>query len=290
MSINPPVAWQRLTITSTPEILDILSQILCEWGSGGSIHEENSITAYFSPADKDEIDNKIQMLRSELGAELRTEWSFEQGEPWRDEWKKYYKPSRISDRLAVCPSWEDWNESAEGLNILRLDPGSAFGAGTHETTILCMRLMDDLLKVKNKNIDSFLDVGCGAGTLLLAARMLGVPRAAAIDIDYSATAVARENAGKNMVAAGSSFLCGDLRAIRGSFSLVAANILYQVLMGLAPTLADLTAPGGNLILSGMLADEAPSASQLFGKYGFSEDRREILGEWGGLVLTRRAAG
>jgi len=288
MSNITPVAWQRLTIKSTPEILDILAQILCEWGSGGSIHEENSITAYFSPADKDEIDNKIQMLRRELGADLHTEWNFEQGEPWRDEWKKYYKPIRISDRLAVCPSWEEWNESAEGLNILRLDPGSAFGAGTHETTTLCMRLMDDLIKVKN--IDSFLDVGCGAGTLLIAARMLGVPKAAAIDIDYSATAVARENAEKNQVAAGSSFLCGDLRAIRGKFSLVAANILYQVLMGLAPSLAELTAPGGNLILSGMLADELPSASLLFEKYGFSVDRREILGEWGGLVLTRRTAG
>lgn len=276
--------WLLLTISSDSETLDILAQILGEWGSGGSIHEEASVTAYFPPDMKEEIDEKIRAFKEDLNVELQATWRREEGESWRDEWKKYYKPNRISPRLAICPSWEIWDGPTEGINILDLDPGSAFGAGTHETTILCMRLMDDL--EKEKPIGSFLDVGCGAGTLLIAARMLGIPTAAAIDIDHSAVVIARDNAEKNRTAFGSSFLCGDLRALKGQFSLAAANILYQVLMGLAPTLGELVAPGGNLILSGMLDFELSSASNLFNKYGFSEERRETLGEWGGLLLSR----
>jgi ribosomal protein L11 methyltransferase len=172
--------------------------------------------------------------------------------------------------------------------VIRLDPGRAFGTGTHETTRLCLALLDDA--VGQSPPSAFLDVGCGSGILSIGARLLGVPRAVALDIDGLAAGATRENARANGVADGVRAVCGDLRCLRGTFPLAAANILYQILLGLAPALAARVAPGGLLVLSGLLVPEIPSAAAVYGsdRVGFEVLRRETLGEWGALVLRRAA--
>jgi len=129
-------------------------------------------------------------------------------------------------------------------------------------------------------------VGCGSGILSVAALRLGVDRAVALDIDPLAAEATRENAAVNGVVQNLLCFCGDLRSLRGTYPLVAANILYQVLLGLAPLLTARVAPGGRLLLSGMLVGELLSAAAVYGALGLREVRREEDGEWGALVLDR----
>jgi ribosomal protein L11 methyltransferase len=226
----------------------------------------------------------MRRYAADLTERIRWSWGRDVGETWREAWKAHFRPTRISNRLAVCPGWEEWAPDDSRVRVIRLDPGRAFGTGTHETTRLCLRLIDEALEGEPPG--SFLDVGCGSGILAIGALLLGAARAVALDVDRVAATVARENARVNRVTPRLLTLCGDPRAVRGSYPLVAANILYQILLGLAPTLARKVTPGGRLVLSGTLAPELDPAAELYGKHGLREIRRAVEGEWGALMLTK----
>ncbi len=170
------------------------------------------------------------------------------------------------------------------MRVIRLDPGRAFGTGTHETTRLCLGLLDRALSARPGA--QVLDVGCGSGILSIGALLLGAGRAVALDIDPLAAQAARENARRNGVADRLRVVAGDLRAVGGAYPLVVANILYQVLLGLAPELSTRVEPGGTLILSGLLTQEAASAETVYGALGLRPETREVEGEWAAVVLRR----
>lgn len=268
---------------AAPEVLEAVSLLLVDAGAGGTEETAGGVAAYFPSGRQEAVEALLATYAADLAAPLRWEWaSVPPG--WEDAWKAFFRPTRVSKRLAVCPSWEDWTPAEPGVKVIRMDPGRAFGTGAHETTRLCLRTLDGLLEGDARG--PLLDVGCGSGILSVAAALLGVRRVAALDIDALAAGATRENALRNGVGARVSALCGDLRCVRGAYPIAVANILYQVLLGLAPILSGKVAPGGTLLLSGMLAPELDSAGRVYGGLGLREVAREVEGEWGALLLRR----
>jgi ribosomal protein L11 methyltransferase len=175
---------------------------------------------------------------------------------WEREWLKDFRPMRFGRRLWVCPDGQPPGGPAEA--VLELDPGLAFGTGTHPTTALCLEWLDGAIRGGER----VLDYGCGSGILALAAVKLGAREAAAFDIDPQALHATRENAAKNGLAARIA-VAGYASDIAGRFDVVLANILSGPLIGLAPALAPRTRSGGALVLAGMLARQADEVAQAY---------------------------
>ncbi|GAB4250926.1 MAG: 50S ribosomal protein L11 methyltransferase [Deferrisoma sp.] len=277
--------WLRLTVSAPAEVREALGALLVDWGAPGTAEEGEALVAWFPAGERGRVQARIERYALDLGAPVGWRWDDEPEEGWRDRWKAFYKPSRVSARLGVCPSWETWPPELGAVRVIRLDPGRAFGTGTHETTRLCLRLLDEELAARPGA--DLLDVGCGSGILSIGALLLGARRAVALDIDPLAAEATRENARANAVVERLRVVCGDLRSLRGAYPLVVANILYQVLLGLAPELGRRVAPGGGtLILSGLLTTETASAARVYGAQGLEPVRQETEGEWAALVLRR----
>jgi ribosomal protein L11 methyltransferase len=203
---------------------------------------------------------------------------------WGEEWKKGLGPITVG-RLFLRPSWVEAAPPAGAAEVV-LDPGMAFGTGTHATTSLCLGAIDDFLARRPGG--SVLDVGTGSGLLAIAARKLGAGRVAANDNDPVAVAVAGENAARN----GAPLeLTGEApETIPGAFDLVVANILANVLVDLASVLARKTAPGGELVLAGILVPQEEEVRLPFLASGLLPLSGERRGEWSLLRFRRPEAG
>jgi ribosomal protein L11 methyltransferase len=188
-------------------------------------------------------------------AELAARWPARvvtiEGDEWREAWKAYFEPTRVGPRLVVRPSFKPYAPEPDDV-VLTLDPGGAFGTGTHETTRLLLEGLQRHLRAGAH----VLDVGCGSGILAIAALLLGAVRATGVDVDPEAVRVSRENAEHNGVSDRLALYEGTLAALpAGRFPLVLANIESRVLVPLAAELAARVAPGGVLVLGGLLAPE-----------------------------------
>jgi ribosomal protein L11 methyltransferase len=203
-------------------------------------------------------------------------------EDWGEGWKKDLRPLDVG-RVRVRPSWIDAPPPPGAVEVV-LDPGMAFGTGSHPTTSLCLAALSDLLA--GRAGASVLDVGTGSGLLAIAARKLGAGRVAANDEDPVAVEVARENAERNGVSL--ELTVDPVERIAGTFDVVVANILANVLVALAPSLAAKVAPGGVLLLSGILGPQEDEVRRAHVAQGLAPlpngDRRD--GEWSLLALRR----
>lgn len=276
-------AWLKITLRGNDGDLEALGLALMELGSGGIEEGAGYVAAWFKPEGREEVEARLAALSAASGGGVSWEWDEVEKEDWWESWKKYFHPFRASERLWVRPSWEEADPPEPAMITLIVDPGRAFGTGAHETTRLCLRLIDEALR--DKPCGEMLDVGCGSGILTVAARLLGVPKATAIDIDPLAVSATIENAGTNHVAEGVLAARADVRAVNARYPLVVCNILYQIIMGIAPELCRRVEPGGALILSGFLTPELDSVERMFGNLGMTVVKREELGPWGALVLT-----
>ena len=169
-------------------------------------------------------------------------------EDWNNNWKQYFHPIPVGKRLLIRPDWEQ-AENPEGRVVLDLEPGIAFGTGTHETTHLCMEFLEDAIKPGSE----MLDVGCGSGILSVAGLLLGAKRAVGVDIDSLAVKTAAQNAERNRVADRFTGICGSLtEQVEGKFDVVAANIVADVVIELTKDIERYLAPGGDYIVSGII--------------------------------------
>ncbi|MBR0319738.1 MAG: 50S ribosomal protein L11 methyltransferase [Clostridia bacterium] len=183
---------------------------------------------------------------------------------WNENWKKYYKPFRAGKHLVIKPSWETW-DAQEGDLIIEMDPGMAFGTGTHETTALCVELIEDYYKG-----GTLLDVGTGSGILALCAAKLGAENITAVDIDPDAVRVAKENAQRNGVADKIDVREGDLiQGLDASFDFAAANILAPIVKLLLPPMYKHTVKGGLFICSGILKEQEEDVCDAIEKAGYT---------------------
>jgi ribosomal protein L11 methyltransferase len=206
-------------------------------------------------------------------------WSDLADRDWASAWKERWQPQRIGRRLVVVPSWQSHSARPDDL-VLTLDPGMAFGTGTHETTQLCAEALERI----DPTGHSLLDVGCGTGILALFGARLGARPVVAVDNDADAIAIARANAIANGLADRLRLAVSSDVGVAGTFDIVVANILLATLCELADAISRRVAPGGMLILSGLLVDQLDAVLRAYLPRGLREDDRRVRGEWGLLQL------
>jgi ribosomal protein L11 methyltransferase len=205
-------------------------------------------------------------------------FSFVADEDWANGWKKYYHPLRISPRILVCPSWETAAPEA-GERVVSLDPGSAFGTGSHETTSLCAERLDALLPPGA----SVLDLGCGSGILAIIASRLGAGSVEAIDIDPLAVKVAKDNCAINRVAV--DVHAGELKdARRPRYDFVVANIIADVIAALAADVPARLAPGGTFVASGIILEKSDRVLDACRAAGLALVESHRKGDWCAFVF------
>ena len=213
---------------------------------------------------------------------------------WMEAWKQYYKPILIGQRLLILPAWMD---SPEPSRIaIKIDPGMAFGTGTHPTTQLCLELMEAYINLSGLNDLTGLqviDVGCGSGILSIAALKLGAEKALGVDIDAESIVNSRENADTNEVGEELILGVGSVQEILdGKFEyekapLVVANILAPVIIRLfGAGMADLIEENGSIILSGILQEQEHSVIEEGQAQGLKMNERRQLGDWVALTMSR----
>jgi ribosomal protein L11 methyltransferase len=222
----------------------------------------------------------IDDLRRRLPPELPFAVEPLPDKPWEREWLKDFRPMRFGRRLWVCPGGQA--AGAEHAVVIELDPGLAFGTGTHPTTAMCLEWLDQL-ELEGK---ALIDYGCGSGILAIAALKLGASRAMAIDIDPQALIATRENAARNAVA--NLELGGGQELGNASADALVANILAGPLVELAPQLAAAVKPGGAIALSGILIEQAPAVTAAYQPW-FDIGLAATRDSWG-LLSGRRRTG
>lgn len=194
-----------------------------------------------------------------------------------DTWRQFAKPVDVVPGLIVKPAWVALKVAA-GTKVVSIEPGSTFGAGDHPTTLLCLRAVDRLVEPGA----TVLDVGCGSGVLAITAKVLGAGRAVGIDISPAAVPVTLANAAANGVDVEVS--TAPLADVDGSFDLVVANILAPALVGLSAELRRVLAPGGALVVSGVLAEAARHQHVLDALAPLEVDRIDVLDVWAAITL------
>ncbi|MGN0665063.1 MAG: 50S ribosomal protein L11 methyltransferase [Huintestinicola sp.] len=212
-------------------------------------------------------------------------------EDWANNWKKYFKPLTVGNKLVIKPSWEEYDGSDGDRTILEIDPASSFGTGQHNTTQLCLELLEEYLSENDK----VLDVGCGSGILSIASVLLGAESAYAVDIDLNSTRIAEENAVKNhipadkyKVRAGNIItdeeLCGEIVA-EGSYDLITANIVADVLIAMSPIFGRFLKKLGTIIISGIIIERCSEVMEAMENNGFKRDRLVESGGWAAAAFT-----
>lgn len=198
-------------------------------------------------------------------------WEALADQPWERAWMDHFEPLRCGSRLWICPSWRE-PPDPEGINLL-LDPGLAFGTGTHPTTYLCLQWLDGLV-LRGTTV---VDYGCGSGILGIAALLLGADAVIAVDNDPQALLATRENLHRNGLADNLLTTCLPEELPDTAAAVVVANILAEPLVALAGRIAGLTAPGGQLCLSGIMAHQEDQVRAAYPGFRFSATTRRD--EW-----------
>ncbi|MBB6342226.1 ribosomal protein L11 methyltransferase [Pseudomonas fluvialis] len=290
--------WLQVRLAITPEQAETYEDALLEVGAVSVTFMDAEDQPIFEPdlgttplwshthllalfeADTDP-DNLVAHLQLLTGGEL-PQHQIEQIEDqdWERSWMDNFQPMRFGQRLWIVPSWHEAPEP-EAVNLL-LDPGLAFGTGTHPTTSLCLQWLDG----QALEGCTVLDFGCGSGILAIAALLLGAERAVGTDIDPQALEASRDNAGRNGIAAERFplYLPGDMPA--GTYDVVVANILAGPLVQLAPTISAHVRPGGRLALSGILAEQADEVRAAYSDL-FELDPTAVQDGWVRISGVRR---
>ena len=195
---------------------------------------------------------------------------------WENNWKQYFHPIKIGERLLIRPTWED-EYDAEGRAVLHLEPGLAFGTGSHETTRLCLEALERNIKGGEK----VLDVGCGSGILAIASLLLGAESATGVDIDELAVKTAEENGKMNGFGNDRlTFIHGDLAdKVSGKFDIVVANIVADVIIMFCKTVPDFMADNAVFITSGIINIREQEVVDAFAENGFEIIARHADGGW-----------
>ena len=204
-------------------------------------------------------------------------------EDWSNAWKKYYHPVQVGEHLVVCPSWEAYDRKPDEV-VLTLNPGMAFGTGTHDTTRLCMELLEKYITPQ----DTVLDVGCGSGILAITAALLGANKIIGCDIDEVAVKVAGENAALNGVQDRIAFHQGDLTSqVEGSFQIICANIVADVIIRLSEDAGRYLAKDGIFITSGIIDTREQDVLNALVQNGFQVIERRTSGGWVALACKAK---
>lgn len=305
--------WLEISVETEAAAVETVSAILREYGDGGVAIEQHvvpdgedgsyhydsarplTVTTYV-PATADGK-QRCRALAAALGhltvfnlAQIGPPRTREVAEEdWATAWKEFYHPMRFGRRLVVKPSWRVFQADPNDL-VIELDPGMAFGTGLHQTTAMCLALLEDYVRPGA----TVLDQGTGSGILAIAAARLGARRVIAVDSSEVAVAAARENVARN----GLSYAIqvrhdtlpsrgegqqGVSSALPAAYDLIVANIIANVIIALAAPFAAVLRPGGVLLASGIIRDREDDVRAALGAAGLAVERREARDEWITLV-------
>lgn len=306
-------AWKELTITVNREAEEAASNILIESGSAGVAIDDSAdyigqedrfgelypeieqsdmvtITAYYpETADIEAVRAQVNERLAELtgfGVEtgeiaLNTQELAE--EDWAENWKKYYEPARITHDLTIVPSWTEDYVASSGEKLIKLDPGMAFGTGTHPTTKMSLFALEQILR----GGETVIDVGTGSGVLSIASSLLGAKDIYAYDLDDVAVRVAQENIDLNDGTENIHVAAGDLlKGVAIEAEVIVANILADILIHLTDDAYRLVKDEGYLIMSGIIAEKCQMVINAAEKAGFFLETHMKQGEWNCVIFKK----
>jgi ribosomal protein L11 methyltransferase len=309
--------WSEFSVHTTQEAVEPICNILHEAGASGVVIEDPQdlmkdwgdkfgeiyqlspddypkegviVKAYFLVNESfsttvDEIKELITNLTTydiDIGSN-KVSLHEVQEEEWAHAWKKYYKPVRISDSITIKPTWESYEKTHEGEKIIELDPGMAFGTGTHPTTVLCIQSLEKVLQEG----DRVIDVGTGSGVLSIAAAMLGASEILALDLDEVAVNSAKQNVSINkvdhLVTVSQNNLLDD---IEGCYDLVVANILAEVIIRFVQNAARVLKQDGLFITSGIINSKKTLVKESLLQYGFEIVEELQMEDWVAIIAKK----
>ena len=310
--------WSEIAIHTTHEATEAVANIFHEAGSSGVIIEDSAepdreredrfgeiyeldkdnfpsegvIVKAYLPINSFLIETMkdIERLIAELPNyglnvgrnEIQT--SEVDDEDWATAWKKYYHPVKISGRFTIVPTWEEYEPVDSDELIIELDPGMAFGTGTHPTTVLCMQALE---KYVQKD-DIVVDVGTGSGVLSIGAAMLGAKRVQALDLDFTAVTVAKENIELNNVGNIIEVTHGNLlESVKIQPNIIIANILAEVIMSFSADAATLLPEDGLFIVSGIIGEKRDLVKNDLLEKGFEIIESVLMEDWVAIIAKKK---
>jgi ribosomal protein L11 methyltransferase len=299
--------WLEISMTVDSELAEAVSEVLARFvangiaiegaitqeGVEGEVRQVGPLRVYgFIPVDEHLEEKRLEVEKALWHLNLiqtvpQPVFRFLEDQDWMAVFKQHYHPIPVGNRLLILPAWID--QKTEGRIPVKIDPSMAFGTGTHPTTQMCL----ELLETYTPQAQPIIDVGCGSGILSIAAVKLGAAKAISVDIDTAAVRSTGENAEINGVVGLLETGEGSVEEIlKGQFSLkqaplVVANILLSVILKLfGMGLADLVNPGGNLILSGLILEQADTVDAAARKIGLNFIEKRQMGDWIALVYQK----
>ncbi|MCL1981194.1 MAG: 50S ribosomal protein L11 methyltransferase [Proteobacteria bacterium] len=294
--------WLKITLFCPHPLLEPAADLMGVLsGAGVEQSPENEdgalISGFFQlddddPAGPDQASSLLTRVEREMG-ELFALYGCVVSKPtsqlladqdWATCWQQYFTPIEIVPGLVIKPSWEDY-QPEPGQMVIEMDPGMAFGTGQHASTRMALALIRQCLEACHCR--EALDVGTGTGILAMAAALSGAEQVVAIDNDPDAVAVALDNIANNGFAGKVTVSITPVDQIQGSFPLICANIVHDVLVELAATLTRLAVPGGHLVLAGILSgDQETNIIRTYRQLGWQPLDRLHQEEWAALLLRR----
>jgi ribosomal protein L11 methyltransferase len=284
-------SWLQLSVRTGAVDVDALSNFLIERGSPGVVLKKTGVDAFFAHSKDDATlrkDIRLFLERiaqiSSFGRKPRVRWKIIKEQDWQNSWKRFIKPRRVGRSFWVTPPWLE-PPKFRRRQVITIEPGLAFGTGTHATTrgsMECLELVADRLQ---KGEFTGLDVGTGSGILAIALAKLGARKIWAIDNDPVALTVARENLRANEVATRVHLSGIKLSGIKKTFSVAVANLTAETILEVAGALEKKVAQNGYLILSGILHQRSSAIARCFATK-FRTVKRKRTREWVTLLLQR----
>ncbi|MCK1991564.1 50S ribosomal protein L11 methyltransferase [Peribacillus muralis] len=309
--------WSEFAIQTTNEAVEPVSNILHEAGASGVVIEDplelvkerenvfgeiyhlnpddypdegvlikaylpvNSFLGETVDAIKESINNLL-LFDIDLGKNI-VSISEVNEEEWATAWKKYYNPVKISERFTIVPTWEDYTPVSSDELIIELDPGMAFGTGTHPTTVMCIQALERTVKPG----DLVVDVGTGSGVLSIAAALLDAKRIQSLDLDEVAVQSATQNVELNNVQDRVSVSQGNLLdGVDEQADVVVANILAEVIMRFTDDVAKVVKPGGYFIASGIIQPKKQDVKDAIEASGFTIEETVLMEDWVAIIAKR----
>jgi len=280
-------------VIAAPESFDAIANFLIERGSPGVALRKQEVRGYFAePFDIAVMRRDVQKFLTAIEryypnrTKPRIAWRVIRGEDWNKRWRKFIKPQRVGGKFWLTPPWIPVPKM-RGRHVITIEPGMAFGTGSHATTRGCLELIERVARRFKKNPWTALDVGTGSGILSIALVKLGAARVWAVDNDPIAIQVAQENLQINGAAKKVRLSGSDLAKIRRVFPLVVANITAETIVELSAALAKKVAPRGYVILSGILNARAQRVIDVMAAAGAVLLERKREGQWTSLLLRRQ---
>lgn len=306
--------WTEVQIKTTAELEDVISSILYDAGANGLAIEDPRdilemmkskgdwdfidsslinqeldgilIKAYFS--ESDDLENIIQEIRSRIedNPELIADENIVtinvlDDNDWAESWKKYYKPIRIGKNIVIKPSWEDYKLVEDDI-IIELDPGMAFGTGTHETTMMCTEALEQFVK----SGDMVYDIGCGSGILSIVAAKLGASKVVGVDLDELCVKVSNKNIILNNVEDIIEIKSGNLLAVvEGKANIIVSNIIAEVIAKMTKDLKGYLSNNGIFITSGIILEKIELVENALLENGFEIIDIVKKNEWACIIAT-----